>query len=70
MLDTDLYVHCPFLYVSRYFHAIQLLGILRCIACNIPSLGSVVGLRIQSLNMFAPLSPGINFGRFLVSWNI
>jgi len=46
MLLTDLYVHCPFHYVSRYFHAIQLLGILRSITCNIPSLGSVVGLRI------------------------
>ena len=46
MLDTDLCVHCPFHYVSQYFHAIQKLRILRCITCNIPSLGSVMDLRI------------------------
>ena len=46
MLDTDLYVDCPFHYVSRYFHTIQLLGFLCCCTCNIPSLGSLVGLRI------------------------
>jgi len=36
MLDTDLYVHRPFHYTSRYFRAIHLLGILRCITCNMP----------------------------------
>lgn len=54
MLGTKHYFHCPFQYVSRYFHAIHLLGILRCIEYNILSLGSVVGLRIpviQSLNI-------------------
>jgi hypothetical protein len=73
IFDTDLYVHCPFHYVRRYFHAIQSLGILRCtcITCNIPSLGSVVGLHIPIIQSnFEYVRTSVTFGRFLVSWNI